>query len=87
MGHIHCLNYLDGSPTATSMMLRIDDVWTCTECGYNRKQKSHVKEHVESVHLKVLVKCPICHKTCLKSGMRSHRRTHMTEAKAAGNAL
>jgi len=76
---------LNSSPThavhmleAETMMIKHGDNWTCTECGHSRRQKSHVREHVESVHLKVTVTCPVCHKECLKSGFRVHRRIHMT---------
>ena len=58
------------------VMLRIDDKWTCSECGFSRKQKSHVREHVESVHLKLTVICPVCEREVLKSGYRVHRRVH-----------
>jgi len=60
------------------MLIKIDEQWTCAECGYARKQKSHVKEHIESVHLKVTVQCPVCGKAVLKSGYRVHKRVHNT---------
>ena len=66
-----------------SMLLKIDEMWTCTKCLYGRKQKSHVKEHIESVHLKVTVVCPECGKECLKSGYRVHKRIHSQQAAIA----
>jgi len=69
--------------SSESLLIKVDDLWQCLECGHARRQKSHVREHVESVHLKVKVTCPICNKTVMKSGMRGHRKNHQQAAEMA----
>ena len=78
---------LTGRVDANSLMIKVDDMWACTACGHTRRQKSHVREHVESVHLRVQVTCPICDKKVLKSGMRSHKKNHQKADLAAAQAM
>jgi len=72
----------DGSISSDNLMVKVDDMWSCTACGHSRRQKSHVREHVESVHLRVMVHCAICNKKILKSGMRSHKKNHQKQEAA-----
>jgi hypothetical protein len=74
----------DNEPiNSNNLMVKVDDMWSCTSCGHSRRQKSHVREHVESVHLRVMISCPICDKKVLKSGMRSHKKNHQKAAAMA----
>ena len=34
--------------------------WTCNDCGYSKKYKSHVFIHVERKHVDVQVNCNFC---------------------------
>ena len=52
--------------------------WKCNMCNYLSKNKPHVKEHVENVHLGgIPVSCTECGKIC-KS--RQQLRFHMNNA-------
>jgi len=69
--------------SSDNLMVKVDEMWSCTACGHTRRQKSHVREHVESVHLRVMVQCTQCDKKILKSGMRSHKKFHQKQEAAA----
>ena len=31
--------------------------WQCNECGYYKKYKTHIRKHIERVHVKLQLKC------------------------------
>ncbi|XP_023319805.1 protein tramtrack, beta isoform isoform X6 [Eurytemora carolleeae] len=81
-GNIFSLNSLiNAEPTLDDQLevkeylIKIDGTWFCQICEYSSKQKGHVTEHVESLHLKLKLVCPNCNKIITgKSSFRSHKR-------------
>ena len=60
----------------SNMTKDVYGLWTCLLCGYSTKVKSHLTEHVDSVHLKIRVWCPICEKAFVKRTYRMHKKMH-----------
>ena len=51
-----------------------DDLWFCRVCGYSSKNRGHVAEHIECVHLKLKVVCPVCGEQFIKNKFRVHKK-------------
>ena len=49
--------------------------WSCTECSYSAKSKTHVKDHAEKHVEGFSHECKTCHKTfSMKRSLRHHMR-------------
>jgi len=55
---------------------RVGDKWACPKCGYESRKRAHVQEHLENVHLKLKVACPVCFELVPKGKLRKHRNLH-----------
>jgi len=61
-----------------SKMLRMNDKWTCLDCGFTRPQKCQVLVHVEAKHVNHPgYQCTMCDKVCsTRNTWRQHKRLH-----------
>jgi len=66
------------------MIEKTDTGFQCNMCRYVSRNKGHLKEHVENVHLGgIPVSCPECGTTCrsrqkLRHHRKEHRKTELT---------
>ena len=52
----------------------MDQGYECTECGYKSRHRSHLKDHINAMHLEAKFKCDLCdYETKYKNRIKSHR--------------
>ena len=64
--------------TIKSMMLKIDGVWTCTQCGKTNNDLSNLRKHIEAKHIDgVSHSCDQCEKQFRSKGaLYNHNSIH-----------
>ena len=51
--------------------------WQCSACARTFKQRHHLKDHIEALHMIMKYDCPYCGKVCLsKPSLRMHVLNH-----------
>jgi len=78
-GDLNCLvSVEDLEREILSKICRRGSLWSCVDCDYERRSKSHVVEHVEAKHVDhPAYECGDCGKLCTtRNTLRQHKRIH-----------
>ena len=49
--------------------------WACASCNYSSSRKGNVLTHIEGVHLKLSVTCPVCGRDFAKTSFSRHQKS------------
>ena len=62
-------------------MFKEGQIWCCSDCSYQSKQKSHVYEHVEAKHVEHSgYACSFCNKVFKRKGDFGRHKSHCTNS-------